>query len=281
MQVFGAIRKAKPPKLYIAADGARSSREGEAEKVKAVRDYVLNNIDWDCSVQTLFREKNLGCKYAVSSGITWFFENEEMGIVLEDDCLPSQSFFWFCEELLGRYKGDMRIWHIGGTNLQKTNWRGDGDYYFSKYSHVWGWASWANRWKYYDVELDNFKNSNLLDGVFEKPLVIKYWTNLFDIMKEKKINTWDYQWVFTIWKNEGLALLPNVNMVSNIGFGSDATHTKNYEQAAENFELTVSKHPSQIVIDNKADEFTFEHHYRPKSIFERIIKKLKKYFYAK
>jgi hypothetical protein len=115
-QVFQAIRQAKPPRLYIAADGARKNKEGEAAKVIAVRDHVLESIDWDCEVKTLFREENLGCKYAVSGAIDWFFEQEEMGIILEDDCLPSQSFFWFCEELLLRYKGDMRVGHIAGYN---------------------------------------------------------------------------------------------------------------------------------------------------------------------
>ena len=137
-QVFEAIRQAKPPRLYIAADGARSSREGEAEKVQAVREYIIQNIDWECEVKTLFREQNLGCKYAVSGAIDWFFENEEMGIILEDDCLPSQSFFWFCEELLERYKDDMRVWHIGGSNFQNGIKRGDGDYYFSKYNTFFG-----------------------------------------------------------------------------------------------------------------------------------------------
>ncbi|MFP4332877.1 MAG: hypothetical protein ACLFQJ_06210, partial [Campylobacterales bacterium] len=121
-QVFEAIRQAKPPRLYVAADGAREAKEGEDQKVKAIREYILQHIDWDCEVKTLFREKNLGCKIAVSSAITWFFENEEMGIILEDDCLPSQSFFWFCEELLERYKDDMRIMMVSGYNkVQRYN----------------------------------------------------------------------------------------------------------------------------------------------------------------
>ena len=115
-QVFEAIQQAKPPKLYIAADGARESNEGEAEKVKAVREYIMQNTDWECEVKTLFREQNYGCKMAVSGAIDWFFDNEEMGIILEDDCLPSQSFFWFCEELLERYKDDMRVGQICGFN---------------------------------------------------------------------------------------------------------------------------------------------------------------------
>ena len=158
-QVFETIQKAKPPRLYIAADGARNNKDGESEKVKAVHDLILDNIDWQCEIKTLFREKNLGCKYAVSGAISWFFKNEEMGIILEDDCLPNQSFFWFCEELLKRYKDNMKIWHIGGASFQNGIKRGYADYYFSKYNHVWGWASWASRWKFYDTELRSIKNT--------------------------------------------------------------------------------------------------------------------------
>lgn len=277
-QVFEAIRKAKPPKLYIAADGARNNKEGESEKVKAVRDFILSNIDWQCEIKTLFRDKNLGCKYAVSSAITWFFENEEMGIILEDDCLPSQSFFWFCEELLELYKDNMSVWHIGGTNLQNFIKRGDADYYFSKYIHVWGWASWANRWEFYDAELYNVKDSSFLFNTFDEITVRKYWTEVFQSIKENKIDTWDYQWVFTIWNNNGLAIIPNVNMISNVGFGIEATHTKNYENPAETFDFTISNHPSQLSLDKKADDFTFKYIYKPKSLWERIKNKIIKGF---
>jgi hypothetical protein len=277
-RVFNAIQKAKPPKLYIAADGARNNKEGESEKVNAVRDFILKNIDWKCEIKTLFREKNLGCKYAVSSAITWFFDNEEKGIILEDDCLPSQSFFWFCEELLELYNDDMRIWHIGGNNFQNGIKRGDADYYFSKYNHVWGWASWANRYKLYDVELNNVKDSGFIKSTFSNKLAIKYWNYIYKKVKAKKVDTWDYQWTFTIWLNNGLAILPNLNMITNIGFGDDATHTKNDEKVMENFELIITSHPFQIIHDEEADDFTLEFFYKPNSFWERIKNKLKKGF---
>lgn len=275
-QVFNAIQKAKPPKLYIAADGARNNKEGESEKVNAVRDFILENIDWQCEIKTLFRKKNLGCKYAVSSAITWFFEYEDRGIILEDDCLPSQSFFWFCEELLEVYKDDMRVWHIGGNNFQNGIKRGIGDYYFSKYNHVWGWASWANRYKFYDVELNNINDSGFIKNTFSSKLGIRYWNYIYKKVKAKKIDTWDYQWTFTIWKNNGLAILPNVNMITNIGFGNDATHTKSLEKAMQNFELTIRSHPSQIINDDEADDFTLEFFYKPNSFWKRIKNKLKR-----
>jgi len=276
-QVFEAIRQAKPPRLYVAADGPRENKEGEAEKVKAVREYVMDNIDWECEVKTLFRDKNLGCKYAVSSAITWFFENEEMGIILEDDCLPSQSFFWFCEELLKRYKDDMRIWHIGGCNFQKRK-RGDGDYYFSIYNHVWGWASWANRWKKYDAELDNISDSIFLKNIFLDKKALKYWKKIFQNMKEKTIDTWDYQWTFCMWYNNGLAILPNKNMISNIGFGQDATHTfgESEQMNMPFFDIVLKKHPSEVVQNKDADDFTFKQNFSPKPFFIRVVNKIKR-----
>ena len=198
-QVFAAIREAKPPRLYVAADGARESKEGEDKKVKAVREYIISNIDWECEVKTLFREKNLGCGHAPASGITWFFENEEMGIILEDDCLPSQSFFWFCEELLERYKDDMRVWMIGGTTFKNIKYIDDEDYYFSKYTHIWGWASWASRWQYYDYNIKSFskfKQNKYIENLFQTQEEQSFWMDALEKVSISKVNYWDYQWVY-------------------------------------------------------------------------------------
>ena len=278
-QVFKAIRKAKPPRLYIAADGARESKDGEAEKVKAVREYIMSNINWECEVKTLFREQNLGCKYAVSGAIDWFFENEEMGIILEDDCLPSQSFFWFCEELLERYKDDMRVWHIGGSNFQNAIKRGEGDYYFSKYNLIWGWAGWASRWKKYDVELDSIIDTKFLEKTFEDRNAIKYWAKPFNDMKEKRIDTWDYQYTFSMWDNDGLAILSNTNMISNIGFGEDATHTTTKEGELSNVsrsELLLNQHPIKICQNIEADKYLFYSYFFEKSFLSKLLNKIKK-----
>jgi len=258
-QVFEQIRKVKPMKLYIAADGPRENIEGELEKCKAVREYVLNSIDWDCKVKTLFREKNLGCGKAVSEAITWFFEQEEKGIILEDDVLPSLSFFWFCEELLERYKDDMRIWHIGGCNFQDGKIRGDGDYYFSSMNHVWGWASWADRWKYYDFELKNINDDRFIENYW-KGSALRYWKRIFWRMKNKEIDTWDYQWTFTMWYHQGFAILPNVNMIKNIGFGQDATHTVHEDKKFSKLtaqDLVLNQHPSKIERNTEADIYTY------------------------
>jgi len=226
-QVFDAIRKAKPPRLYVAADGPRLDREGEKEKVQAVRDHVMENIDWECEVITLFRDENLGCKYAVSGAITWFFEHEEMGIILEDDCLPSQSFFWFCEELLERYKDDERIWQIGGYNplpLQNN----ESDYYFSRLPIIWGWCTWRNRWKHYTVRssIDDNTKYILKDYFYSNINFVEKWLKSYEKVLKNEISTWDYDWLITVALNNGLSIKPNLNFVENIGFGQDATHTK-------------------------------------------------------
>lgn len=223
-QVFDAIREAKPPRLYIAADGARASREGEYLKVKAIRDYILANVDWECDVKTLFRETNKGCKVAVSEAIDWFFRHEEMGIILEDDCLPNKSFFQFCELLLNRYKNDYRIWHINGYNHFPTN---EESYFFMQTAGIWGWASWADRWKHYSVNLDTLPtfSQSELDGAFGSKKVKWFWMRKASQIRQGKIDTWDYQWVITLFLNNALAAVPNKNLIQNIGFNEEATHT--------------------------------------------------------
>jgi hypothetical protein len=282
-QVFEAIRQAKPPRLYVAADGARDNKEGEPEKVQAVRDYIMQNIDWECEVKTLFLEQNLGCKYAVSGAISWFFENEEQGIILEDDCLPSQSFFWYCEELLLRYKDDMRVWHISGDNFQNGIQRGEASYYFSKFNHIWGWASWANRWKAYDPEMrtfEKFKTWGKLKSVFSDKQDQDYWFSIFNQVFQGKIDTWDYQWTYTVLSNNGLSVLPNENLISNIGFGPEATHTKSLDSEHSKiprFELSKNiKHPFFILQDLEADIFTSSRMFKNDMLLIRVLRKLKK-----
>ena len=166
------------------------------------------------------------------------------------------------------------------ANFQNGIKRGDGDYYFSKYNHVWGWASWANRWKYYDVEIDTIKSSDFLKNTFKNKHIQNYWLETFQTVKEKKIDTWDYQWVFTIWANNGLAIIPNVNMIANIGFGLEATHTKGENHVVKTHQLILKNHPSKIIQNNEADDYTYKHHYGTKPLIERIVNKLNRHFNA-
>ncbi len=227
-RVFAEIAKAKPPKLLVVADGARTNKIGEAEKVAATR-AIIQRVDWDCEVLTNFSEVNLGCKIRVSSGIDWVFEQVEEAIILEDDCLPDATFFRFCQEMLERYRDDQRIGMISGDNFQFGQTRNNDSYYFSKYVHIWGWATWRDRWqKNYDVELKKWpviRDGNYLVDILGNNKEAKSWNKIFESMYKGEIDTWDYQWVFANWVDGRLNVMPNVNLISNIGFGLDATHT--------------------------------------------------------
>jgi hypothetical protein len=263
-RVFEAIRRAKPKKLYVASDGPRSSRPDEAKKVMEAR-HIATAVDWDCEVITLFRDGNLGCKRAVSGAISWFFEQEEEGIILEDDCLPAPDFFGYCDSLLVKYRHDPRIFAITGDNFQNGIWRGDGSYYFSRYVHVWGWATWKRAWNRYDGEIsfwpqwkvsDDWK-AKIPDGVERH-----YWEKIFDRIYANEIDTWDYQWTASAWRDGGLIATPNVNMVSNIGFGSDSTHTSSKDSpfadmAVAGFDEII--HPSEVIPDRLADRYNFDY----------------------
>lgn len=265
-RVFEAIRQAKPPRLYIAADGPRAEHPGEADKVAQVR-KIATDVDWPCEVKTLFREENLGCKYAVSGGISWFFEFEEQGIILEDDCLPHTDFFHFCESLLNHYSADNRIWVITGDNFQDGIQRGEGAYYFSRYNHVWGWASWRRAWRKADMDIrfwPEWKRSATWKGFWADGVARTYWEGIFDRVHRAEIDTWDYPWTASVWYHGGLTATPNVNLVSNIGFGPDSTHTAFLNSrfaAMETFSFEAIEHPAFVAQDAEADRFVFDHHF--------------------
>lgn len=261
-RVFDEIRKAKPKRLYVAADGPRANKEGESARVEKVRE-IATNVDWPCEVKTLFRKENFGCKIAVSSAITWFFEHEEEGIILEDDCVPHPDFFTFCASLLDYHRNNEQVFMISGNNFQNGRWRGDASYYFSKYAHIWGWATWRRAWKQYDRDLtfwSEWKTTEDYRAKLPSASERKYWEGIFDQVKTNKIDTWDYQLVASIWYNGGLTATPNVNLVSNIGFGEDATHTKDdqsifYNKAVERIGNIL--HPSLIKRNKSADKYQF------------------------
>ena len=224
-KVFDAIKKAKPKQLFIEADGQREDKEGEKEKCEQAR-KIIEQVDWDCEVKTLFREKNLGCKIAVSSAIDWFFENVEEGIILEDDCLPDQSFFQFCKIMLEKYRNDTRIMMISGTNYLFNKVTISESYFFSKIYAIWGWATWRRSWMKYDIDMNNwpeFRNNKQLTWIFNDKEIIEYYTSMFQATYSKRINTWDIQWVYSCIFNNGLALAPRKNLISNIG--NTGTHT--------------------------------------------------------
>lgn len=233
--VFDSIRRMRPNRLYIAADGPRENRPGEKERCERVRS-IVRSIDWNCEVKTLFRERNLGCKRAVSEGIDWFFENEEEGIILEDDCLPSDDFFVFCGSMLDRFRNDPRIMHIGGTNFipeHRTN--GSYEVYFSRYPQVWGWASWRRAWKKYLRTSDVWKEHLVSPWKGSGSSVVRFWRDRLEKTYSGLIDTWDFQWVYTMNIENGLAVNPPVNLVENIGFGEQSSHTDSANDPRERF----------------------------------------------
>ena len=282
-KVFQRIREMKPAKLFIAADGLRPGKAGDKEKCEEVRDLILKGIDWRCEVKTLFRNSNLGCGHAVSGAINWFFENVEEGIIIEDDTLPDLSFFNFCRELLEKYRHDKKVKMISGNNFQNGNWRGDGSYYFSAYSHIWGWATWRRAWKEYDFALSKQNDATLLkalDHYFSDNNIKGHWMEVFHRVKTGMIDTWDLQLLFCIWDKRGVNIIPNINLVTNIGFGNSATHTANRKDKLAGIPYSAiekTTHPKDISINKEADAFTFYEFYYPgKTFFIKFIDKLKK-----
>jgi hypothetical protein len=250
-EVFNRIKMIRPRYLYIASDGPRTSKFNENKVVEEVREWVLKNIDWDCNLKTLFRENNLGCGMAVSSAISWFFEHVEMGIILEDDCLPDLSFFAYSHELLIRYKEDQRISSICAPNMLGDLFTSSDSYNFSDYCLVWGWATWKRAWLKYDYKLSNWpeiKKTDFLKKMNNNLFFRIYWNYIFDLCFSGKIDTWDYQWIYASWQQRGLSIIPSVNLIRNIGIGNNSTHHvddyfSNFSEKQLSFPLI---HPSKV-----------------------------------
>jgi hypothetical protein len=270
-KVFEKIREMQPRQLFISADGPRPDRKGEQEQCETARN-VIQRIDWTCDLKKNFSEKNWGCRTGVSSGIDWFFSQVEEGIILEDDCLPDSSFFYFCEALLEHYRNDERIMHIGGINVQDGAMRGAASYYFSRINHIWGWATWKRAWDTYDVNLQTYPQlleQNLFPAVFPDPAVRRYWQRNIELVHKKIKDTWDVQWQYAVSVNNGLAILPNVNLVSNIGFDLNATHTvDNFHTLANRptSAMKTIKHPLVIVPDLQADDYAMRKYLNPNKV---------------
>ena len=211
-KVLDRIREVKPRKLYFAVDGHRLECLDDVAKCNEVK-ILADQIDWQCEVKTLFSEKNLGCKFGPYKAIDWFFKNIEEGIIFEDDSLPDISFFYFCEELLARFRHEDKIASISGNNFQFGKNNTGNSYYFSNFSHTCGWATWRRSWKYYELGIRNWpklKNEKWLKTIFKNPLSRFYWKLIFNAVYDNKIDSaWDYQWTFMAWKRKCLSILPN------------------------------------------------------------------------
>ena len=226
-RVFERIREARPPRLLVVADGPRADRPAEAGKCAAAR-AVIGGVDWDCEVLTNYSDVNLGCRGRVSSGLDWVFHTVPEAVVLEDDCLPEPTFFRFCEELLERYRDDLRVAMISGDNFQFGRRQTPYSYYFSRYTHIWGWATWRRAWSHHDIAMrlwPEIRERGLLPHLLGDSRAARYWADLFEKAHRGEADAWSYCWLFACWAQGALTVLPSVNLVSNIGFDGEATHT--------------------------------------------------------
>lgn len=272
--VFEQIRKQQPQKLYVVSDGAREDKS-EEQQVQDCRN-IVQQIDWKCELKTLFRDTNLGSGTGVYEGINWFFEQEEQGIILEDDCIPNNSFFSFCEEMLNRYKVNEQVMLVSGSNYLLGLIEIKNSYYFSQVPATWGWATWRRAWKHMDYEMTGFA-----EKIEHFPTVSEMWMHHWEaIINGGGVrDAWDFQWYFSIYAQNGICIHPKVNLVRNTGFDTpDATHTFRapwwYKFVVTN-ELKIINHPDKIKINTKADEFVKQRFLNEQlSFFQRIRLKL-------
>jgi len=283
-RVFEQIARARPPRLLVIADGPRPDRPGEAERCAATR-AIATRVDWDCELLTNFADTNMGCGRRVSSGLDWAFEQAEELIVLEDDCVPDPAFFRFCQDLLRRYRDDKRVMMIGGTNVL-SEWKADRQsYHFSYPGGVWGWASWRRAWRHYDFEMSRWRDPEIqarIADLLVDPLQIAHTREAFDRMCHRPgtLDTWDYQWNFARFVQGGLAIVPAVNLVSNLGFTPEATHTKweidgvsGLATGALDFPL---KDPGAVVVDRAFDARTLRHMLRRPPLHRLVLRRLRR-----
>jgi hypothetical protein len=270
-QVFERIKATKPKNLFIVADGPRKDKPDEAEKCKEVRRYLLKAIDWDVELKTLFREENLGCGKGPALAISWFFEHVESGIILEDDCLPADSFFPFCESMLAKYADNPKIHSIAGTNLLPQYSHKEYSYFFSYQAGIWGWATWRRSWKLYDYSVKQWGEEGFKEKIknfFTNEREMEVYVNGLDkAFIETNVSWWDYQFIFSRIINECYGIIPQKNLICNIGFGECATHT--FDENSEIGFLSVEElvfpliHPTETVIYKSYDELYREHFFKP------------------
>jgi len=261
------LREVQPTRLYLAVDGPRPDREGEADRVQACRDLAAT-IDWPCEVHTLFQDTNLGCGLGVTTAITWFFSHEERGIVLEDDIIPDPTFFGFCTELLDRYQDDERVFAVSGANLvppaELTH--PEESYRFTQVPHIWGWATWRRSWAQHRLDISDWRRRLPLRRLWSRaghslPGLV-FWAGTFEALGRKQVDTWDGQLVLAAMESGQLTAISNVCLTENIGFGSDATHTvESMEDLLPVTPIALPTRPVAVRVDSRADAWTRRHHF--------------------
>lgn len=283
-RVIESMQTIKPTKLYVAFDGPKNNDE---KMLCKKTQKTIKEIDWKCNVKTNISGKNLGCKQRASSAIDWFFKHETEGVILEDDTLPNASFFFFCQKMLIKYRKNSNIMHISGNNFLPSEWNYDGSYYFSRIPHIWGWATWKRAWQKYDVDMKSFprfvskKSINTYAFTWiGKKVLMDYFSKTY----YGRIDTWDFQWTYALFKYHGMAINPSVNLVKNIGFSESATHT-HLESSFSNmktYSIDKIKHPSKIEVDHKADSVIVKQNFEatiPKFYFNKFVKLFHRLYY--
>lgn len=271
-RVFEAIRKAQPRYLFIAGDGAKNTED--AQKVAEAR-AIITKIDWNCEVKTLFRNENLGCGIAVRQAITWFFQSVESGIIIEDDCLVENSFFSYCETLLAHYAYQEQVMVVSAMSFQlypqKKQDIAQSSYYFSNFSQIWGWATWRRAWEKLDFDMigwDEFVRTEKIKQITPHRQAQRFWIQYLQSYKDKNPNLWATRWWFSVWQARGLTIAPYINLVSNIGFGSDGTNAKSAESWFANLPThpiaLPLKHPKSLKVWVEGDHFTYRAFFNPK-----------------
>jgi hypothetical protein len=265
-RVFQAIRQAKPPQLFLIADGPRADRPGEAECCAATR-AVVEQVDWDCQVLTNYADHNLNCGVRVATGLDWVFSQVEEAIILEDDCLPDSSFFQYCQELLEYYRHDQRVMTISGDHSPlglKRKRQATDSYYFSIHPRIWGWATWRRAWQLRDMEMAQWeviRDDGWLDDIFRNPAEARTWQRQLQNAKDSD-DYWDYPWNLTCWLHHGLCIVPNTNMVANLGLGPGASRTTDAEDPRANTPVGAMSfplvHPKFMVVDRQAEQFFYD-----------------------
>ena len=280
-RVFDCIRNVRPRTLLVIGDAAREHKPGELCLVEETQ-KIIEQVDWNCDLRVNFASVNLGCKRRVSTGLDWVFQQFEQAIFLEDDCLPDPSFFPYCDDLLDRYRDDSRVFSISGDNFQNGRSRSSNGYYFSKYFHCWGWATWRRVWQSIDLSISRwpqFVNQGGLNRLVDDPDEATYWERVLNQQYQGATDSWAYSWLANCWMSGSLNILPDVNLVSNIGFTKSATHTRQSHSKLANIptqNLSQWTDPGQVQRHIQADRYTFQNVYRRPNRWRRMTNKIVK-----
>ena len=262
--VLRSLRRVRPKRMFVSADGPRNEVASDQAACTSTRQVIDQEIDWDCELIKRYSDENLGCERAVPAAIDWFFEQVDEGVILEDDCVADPSFFRYCGELLDRFRGNDSVGTITGNNFQRGRLRGNSSYYFTKYNHCWGWATWANVWENYSADLgDETADEVVLTAFDNAPGELQFWKNVLHELRQGRLKSWAYRFLFGLWEYRLLTVTPQRNLVRNLGFSAEATNTrrKNLQvPAAEAIDFPLT-HPSAITHCVKADHFTIEKHF--------------------